>query len=199
MKRRLFNIISAVSLLLCLGFAFLSVRSLLFDDETGSYRMTALDATNDDLEVYSLSSGRGGVTMTWRMYRHTAPTAEAMTEFRREKAQYIRDGRFHSGGWGSAPGPLRYGGSTSDPDHRVMGFGCEYVDSPRERGWGVLFPWAAPFAVTAICPAIAFCRRWRAARRRREGRCLTCGYDLRASKERCPECGTPMAATGAKA
>ena len=33
-------------------------------------------------------------------------------------------------------------------------------------------------------------RKGRAARRAKQGLCPRCGYDLRASKERCPECGT---------
>ncbi len=74
-------------------------------------------------------------------------------------------------------------------------------------GWVLVFPaWllAVMFAVPATCIAASRKRRVLRTRRRiRLGLCLACGYDLRASQDRCPECGTAIppraAAEGANA
>ncbi len=73
------------------------------------------------------------------------------------------------------------------------------------KGWEVT-AWSLGFPIWAAClgflvpsfiavqgPTRAFFRR---RKRRKLGLCLNCGYDLRGSKDACPECGTYFESSG---
>lgn len=108
-------------------------------------------------------------------------------------------------------------GPVYDPafaDRRILGF-AHYV-GPGMRGTFLngssveLVPWLAglryeawviPFwgpTLLVSIPALLGARRLlRRSIRRRRGWCLECGYDLRATADRCPECGGAIAASPA--
>jgi hypothetical protein len=57
------------------------------------------------------------------------------------------------------------------------------------RNWCVVFPHWALVLAGAVFPTAMFASRYRSANKQLTGLCYICGYDLRASPDRCPECG----------
>jgi hypothetical protein len=54
---------------------------------------------------------------------------------------------------------------------------------------GLVPDWLILLIVSMPCD-LALIRFYRRAKRTKHGKCLICGYDLRATPDRCPECGT---------
>ena len=59
--------------------------------------------------------------------------------------------------------------------------------------WEWTIPAWAVAAAAGILPVLWLSGWDRRRRLRREGRCVQCGYDLRAGHDRCPECGRAVA------
>ena len=99
--------------------------------------------------------------------------------------------------WGSISPPNQ----TATPQWRGTGFGChaqqDFNSSTGDKNsaWTVLAPLWFVVLVLSILPTYALTRIVRLRRRAAcssRNRCTSCGYDLRATLDRCPECGTPV-------
>ena len=74
-----------------------------------------------------------------------------------------------------------------------LGIGDLWLFSPWDVTW---IHWLIPVSVILVSVALLYsCRVYlrRPALRKAQGRCVECGYDLRASSGNCPECGAPRA------
>jgi len=58
------------------------------------------------------------------------------------------------------------------------------------RYWELAIPYWMLAILAAVIPILRLPAIIKRRIRRRKGRCIVCGYDLRATPDRCPECGT---------
>jgi hypothetical protein len=171
--RRLLHIVliflTVLSLLFCLGSAFLWLRGYWRSDGFGWARPQPPDG--QWTFFLKVASGGGGFWInvgTQGPMQQDASTPEG----------------WYWTTYGQSPRPYRAVSVTNR-----WGFGHQIVGAAAVRSRAFVFPAWLPTALFAVLP---LCRLAQAIRRRRrivEGHCKSCGYDLRATPDRCPECG----------
>ena len=179
MQRKLFTLCSSVALLLCAAVCVLWVISFWPTPPTFVVKKGRADPP-----ASSFTIGPQGLELDVKVSRErvngpfgTDPAWKAWEDaYRKQHLEFSR-GRVQA--WWRFAIVVHHG----EPPFPVVYTGDSY---------GARFPYWVAFALTAI-PALpglfAFARRRRAKARRAACLCPLCGYDLRATPDRCPECG----------
>jgi hypothetical protein len=170
MKRRLVTILAAISLLLCVGALMFWWRSYSGGDE-----MQYWNAGHG----FDVLSYNGDISVGWGVAK---------------SEQYPPEPGFSASFW-----PFKRESDYGELGHapRFLGFGVYrwHRESPgslqdtREIDlpyWFLAFVFGGFAALQFGAVFLEYRRR----RRQRTSLCTACGYDLRATPERCPECGT---------
>jgi hypothetical protein len=193
--RRLFTAASTLSLLLCVATAGLWVRSWRIYDTcaVGFATQTHWPSRGYMLEVES-SGQRLRLTATSYFDHHDENWLDDRDDIPRWsfQASQSHDTQY--------PLELDHGDGS---DLRRRGYASE---SQTMHGPRSIFEWTTLivphwFVIIATLPFPLLCASRIVRRRllRRPGHCPSCGYDLRESKDRCPECGTVASTTIAPA
>jgi hypothetical protein len=185
MRRRLFNLAAVGSLVLCALTIAIWVRSYWRGDSI--YR-------RDGDRYHSFVSEQGTLTS---QQKRSSPDGAAAAPKPSGAWKYLG---YEAGGASASPVATRFGNGT----YQLLGLQFRHETFGQRGGgkvdtlWTAVIPYWLLALATGLWP-VAWLRRSRQVRRQRllqERVCPTCGYDLRASTGRCPECGSRIAFAG---
>jgi hypothetical protein len=180
MWRWVFRIVAALSLTLCAGTVVLWVRS---------YTTTATAIDVERQFLVQLLPSISSIPLTCRRSHIIAAD--------RQGVSYVVVNLHVFGephGWKFSHNDYPGG----DPERMksdvgFLGFGYRtgnYVSFRGEDSW---YEWTVPYwflvLALAVLPSLAISKALRKRHQRKSGHCPACGYDLRATPDRCPECG----------
>ncbi|HEY2588769.1 MAG TPA: hypothetical protein VGI81_23710 [Tepidisphaeraceae bacterium] len=186
-RRRRFTAISLVSLLMLAATAVLWVRSYRTAD-TLSFHVNGHRANVIVAYGFLASSARGEAHFGVTCY----PAMRVPGSFE-WTGQVLRVARRDVDDPAAALLPVPSFLNPPGRSWRRAGFGGWHGLYAGEDRRAIVIPDAALAALFALAPVRWTLHRLLRARAHRQKRCCTCGYDLRASTDRCPECGTPIA------
>jgi hypothetical protein len=181
-RRWLFHLATGVSAGLLVLMLVMWVRSYWRYDMIGWNRIW-MDAGVDELEHFRLDSGRGGIGLQWVRQSSTDRSLPGdglfwWTPDTGDEILYPFQGPWQ--GWAKRLGFEHHAGTGTGPS------------SFWKSHLSVVFPYWVPALLFGVLPIVWIRATRRRRRRERIGLCAKCGYDLRASRDRCPECGTAI-------
>jgi hypothetical protein len=186
MRRRLFTIAPALSLILCMATVGLWVRSYWVSDGL-------ILARHGNLSFARCFRGHVGIIRIYGIAKTDGFTPVQWKSPNEYELQYFIAPEAISGGYSMGHVNFHLVGIA------LVGGDQEYLVSKNPFTFHtyvsrlIVIPFWLPFLLTAwpLGPMIIRLA-WRISFRYPAGTCRRCGYDLRASKDRCPECGTAI-------
>jgi hypothetical protein len=182
-KRRLVTLAAAASLLLCVATVALWVRSFFAADNVAHF-----SPRGSRFNRHYLQSNRGKVVL----HRYTLETPGRPIPISNRSDRWIFGSNAPSNASDSFEGGFYFLG---------LGYRHDSIADAKPLTKATRLLLSIPYFVLALvfaAPPLAWGFRHRRSRGRALLTCPTCGYDLRATPDRCPECGAVPAVPAAR-